>query len=77
MREFTLEELSKYNGREGSSAYVAYHGIVYDVSGSYFFRNGSHWITHCAGCDLSEEIADAPHDETLLRKFPVVGSLSP
>ncbi len=76
MRTYTLEELSRYNGRDGSPAYVAYHGVVYDVSGSYFFRNGLHWITHHAGNDLSEEITAAPHDDSLLKKFPVVGSLS-
>jgi predicted heme/steroid binding protein len=76
MREFTLRELSRYNGRDGSQAYVAYHGLVYDVSSSYYFRNGQHWITHKAGTDLSAEIAAAPHDASLLQKFPVVGSLT-
>ena len=76
MREFSLEELSKCNGQGGSPAYVAYRGVVYDVSASYFFRNGQHWIRHTAGCDLSEEIANAPHNDILLQKFPIVGSLS-
>jgi predicted heme/steroid binding protein len=76
MRTLTLEELSRYNGRDGSPAYIAYQGLVYDVSGSYYFRKGRHWIEHSAGCDLSEEIISAPHDDTLLQKFPVVGSLT-
>jgi predicted heme/steroid binding protein len=75
MREFTLAELGGYNGQHGAPAYVAYHGHVYDVTGSYFFRNGRHWIIHRAGTDLSAEIAAAPHDSSFLHKFPVVGSL--
>jgi predicted heme/steroid binding protein len=76
MREFTLSELNGYNGQDGSPAYVAYHGFVYDVTSSYFFHNGQHWIIHKIGTDLSGEIAAAPHDDSLLKKFPVVGSLS-
>jgi predicted heme/steroid binding protein len=76
MREFTLSELSRYDGQDGSPAYVAYKGLVYDVSGSYYFRNGCHWIIHQIGSDLSGETAAAPHDDSLLQKFPVVGSLS-
>jgi predicted heme/steroid binding protein len=76
MRTLTLEELKHYNGRDGSPAYVAYQGLVYDVSGSYFFRNGRHWIHHSAGCDLTGEIARAPHTDSLLMQFPVVGTLT-
>ncbi|MCL4559140.1 MAG: cytochrome B5 [Chloroflexi bacterium] len=76
MRVFTLQDLSRYNGRDGNLAYVAYRGLVYDVSGSYFFRGGRHWVRHNAGSDLSDEIDQAPHDESLLQRFPVVGSLT-
>lgn len=76
MRLLTLAELSSYNGRDGSPAYVAYRGLIYDVSASYHFRNGRHWIEHNAGCDLTEEIAKAPHTDSLLKQFPVVGTLA-
>ena len=76
MQVFTLLELSRYNGRDGMPTYIAYQGKVYDVSGSYFFRGGRHWVHHHAGSDLSEEIGQAPHDETLLERFPVVGKLA-
>ena len=32
LKEFTLEDLSQYNGSNGSPAYVAMEGIVYDIS---------------------------------------------
>ena len=33
-RKFTLEELGKFDGKEGRSIYVAYKGKVYDVTDS-------------------------------------------
>jgi len=33
-RKFTLEELGKFDGKEGRQAYVAYKGEVYDVTDS-------------------------------------------
>jgi len=35
MKEFSLSELSKYNGKENMPAYIAYKGKVYDVSNSF------------------------------------------
>lgn len=32
MQEFTLEELKKYNGKNGNPAYIAVNGKVYDVT---------------------------------------------
>ena len=74
-RTFTLSELSLFHGREGVPAYVAYKGTVYDVSTSYHWRGGRHWAAHQAGNDLTTELADAPHGEEMLVKFPVVGLL--
>ena len=34
MKEYTLEELADYNGKNGK-IYIAYQGQVYDVSDSY------------------------------------------
>jgi predicted heme/steroid binding protein len=74
-RRFTLEELSLYDGRNGAPAYVAYAGIVYDVSRSYHWRGGRHWASHRAGSDLTAELADAPHGVENLARFPAVGIL--
>ena len=42
MKKFTLEELAKFDGKEGRPAYVAYKGKVYDVSESWMWEDGDH-----------------------------------
>ena len=72
---FTLEELAKFDGREGRPAYVAVEGIVYDVSGSSRWRNGRH-NGFDAGKDLTREIKEvSPHGVKVLERMPVVGTL--
>ncbi len=73
---FTESELKAFDGREGGPAYIAYQGKVYDVSGSPLWKNGEHASRHNAGEDLSKLLSNAPHDEDVLMKFPVVGELS-
>ncbi len=75
VRSFTLSELALYNGRQGAPAYIAYKGLVYDVSKSYHWRGGRHWAAHQAGNDLTTALANAPHGEDLVVKYPVVGVL--
>jgi predicted heme/steroid binding protein len=75
MRKFTREELASYNGKKGAPAYIAYKGQVYDVSGSFLWKNGNHQVFHTAGEDLSASLDEAPHGADLLEKFPVVGTL--
>jgi predicted heme/steroid binding protein len=74
IKEFTLEELAKYNGKNLKTVYVAYQGTVYDVSDSYLWKNGDH-KGHHAGKDLTEEITKAAHGPEALTGFPVVGTL--
>ena len=74
IKEFTLEELAKYNGKNSKAAYVADQGIVYDASNSYLWKNGEH-KGHRAGKDLTEEISKAAHGPGALTGFPVVGTL--
>lgn len=73
--EFTLEDLKRFNGKDGAPAYVACNGKVYDVSGSFLWKDGEHQVTHKAGRDLSDEIKKAPHSIELLEKFPIIGVL--
>ncbi len=75
MREFTPEELARHDGRDGRPAYVAYKGKVYDVTGSFLWRDGRHQAMHGAGEDLTEAMRLAPHGPEFLKRFPVVGVL--
>lgn len=74
MREFTADELKQFDGREGRAAYVAYDGVVYDVTASAMWEGGDHSGWHAAGGDLTEEHEEAPHD-ILITGFPKVGTL--
>jgi predicted heme/steroid binding protein len=77
---FTLDELAQFDGKDGSSAYVAVDGVVYDVTGSRMWPDGTH--ARCdfgatAGQDLSEVIKKAPANmRQLLSRMPVVGRLA-
>jgi len=74
MKEFNLEELAAYNGREpGKPIYVARDGKVYDVSASKLWKEGSHMRRHHAGSDLSGELPAAPHGEEVFERFVRVG----
>jgi len=75
MKKFTKEELARYNGKNGTPAYIAYKGKVYDVSNSFLWRNGSHQVLHKAGTDLTDAIKQAPHSIDVLKKFPVIGTI--
>lgn len=75
MKEFTKEELAKYNGKGGMPMYVAHKGKVFDVSKSSLWEGGEHQGMHVAGGDLTKDIADAPHESDVLDRFPVVGTV--
>ncbi len=74
-KEFTLEELHNYDGKEQRPAYVAYKGKVYDVTSSRLWKDGSHARKHLAGHDLTDAIKLAPHSEEQILKMPEVGRL--
>ena len=75
MREFTKEELARYNGQDGVPAYIACQGKVYDVSGSFLWQKGCHQVLHEAGVDLTDDLDQAPHGADLLERVPIVGRL--
>ena len=74
MKEFTLEELAQYNG-SNEKIYVAYQGLVYDVSSdSNLWKNGDH--KGCpAGIDVTGIIEKTPHGAEIMNDYPVVGTL--
>lgn len=72
----TLEELKEYNGKDDKPAYIAVDGIIYDVSSSSRWKNGTH-NGYNAGNDLSKEIEKvSPHGKRVLNKMPVVGKIA-
>jgi predicted heme/steroid binding protein len=76
MDEFTKIQLALRNGSDREEIWVAYKGIIYDVSHSRLWRNGKHY-EHWAGQDLTEELKNAPHNDKVFEKFRVVGQLKP
>ena len=73
--EITPEQLSHFDGKEGRPAYISYKSMVYDVTNSRLWKNGSHMVKHAAGNDLSEVLKTAPHDEDKILAMPQVGML--
>ena len=67
--------LSLHNGQDKQEVWIAYKGIVYDVTLSRLWRNGKHY-EHWAGQDLTHELPDAPHSESVFERFNVVGILA-
>ncbi len=74
-RKFTKDELSRFNGRDGNPAYIAYKGKVYDVTQSSFWLDGDHLGAHQAGKDLTAEMDLAPHGPENLDRVTLVGNL--
>ena len=74
-KEFTIEELGKFDGKDGRPAYIAFKGNVYDVSGSEQWQEGMHYALHEAGKDMTEDIEGAPHADEVLESFMKVGKL--
>lgn len=72
---FTIDELEKFDGKEGRKAYVACNGKVYDLTASDMWEGGEHSGIHEAGIDLTEEMDNAPHGNEVMESFPVVGVL--
>ncbi len=74
MTVYTLSQLSLHNGQDKETTYIAYKGLIYDISDSRLWRGGKHY-EHWAGQDLTPELADAPHSDIVFEKFKVVGKL--
>ena len=66
--------LALRNGQDKPEIWVAYKGMIYDVSRSRLWRAGKHY-EHWAGQDLTEELGDAPHNENVFDKFKIIGTL--
>jgi predicted heme/steroid binding protein len=60
-RAFTEQQLRRYTGERGYPMYIAYAGVVYDVTHCPKWRRGMHENQHWPGQDLTSELPDAPH----------------
>ncbi|KQB99917.1 cytochrome b5 domain-containing protein [Pedobacter sp. Hv1] len=72
--EYSKQQLALRNGQDKPQVWIAYKGKIYDVGSSRLWRNGKHY-EHWAGQDLTAELPDAPHTDTVFEKFEVIGVL--
>lgn len=73
-RDIPAGELSKYSGKNGSPAYVAVNGTVYDVTNNAAWAAATHFGLS-AGKDLSGAFASCHVDPSVLAKLTIVGRL--
>lgn len=69
----TLDELATYTGANGSTAYIAVSGVIYDVTNE--FSNGSHQGMQLGGTDATSVFEMSPHALSILDRLPIVGTL--
>lgn len=71
---YTNGQLALRNGQDRDEVWIAYKGIIYDVSKSKLWKVGIHY-EHWAGQDLTAEMSDAPHNDNVFDKFKPIGRL--
>ena len=71
---YTKAQLALRNGQDKPQIWIALNGLIYEVSSSRLWRDGKHY-EHWAGQDLTDELADAPHNENVFDKFDPIGKL--
>lgn len=74
LRQIKKRTLALRNGSDKPEIWIAYKGLVYDVSASRLWKNGKHY-EHWAGQDLTEELMNAPHTVGVFDKFIKIGML--
>ena len=76
-KNISLLELRKNTGERSTRKWIAFQGIVYDVTDCPRWSKDLHEWLHFPGQDLSTELNDAPHTEKVLTRpcVKVVGRL--
>ena len=75
LKYYKLEDISKFNGKDGTLAYVVINGTVYDVTSMRQWINGRHYGLS-AGNDLTEYFETCHKDEKdILKKLRIVGTI--
>ena len=72
--QYTRSQLALRNGQDKPEIWVAYKGIIYDVTVSRLWTRGQHY-EHWAGQDLTDELPDAPHTDEVFERFKAIGKL--
>lgn len=73
-RQFTKEELSSFDGKNGNPAYVAVNGTVYDVTNNSAWGAATHFGLS-AGNDLTAQFNSCHAGQPILEKLPVIGKM--
>jgi predicted heme/steroid binding protein/uncharacterized membrane protein len=73
MKEFELEALTEYDGKDGKPVFIVHQGRVFDVSQSRLWKGGLHMKRHHAGTDLTTDFGGAPHGLEVFERYPQVG----
>lgn len=71
---YSKSQLALRNGQDKPEVWVAYRGLIYDVSRSRLWKTGKHY-EHWAGQDLTDELPDAPHTDKVFDRFTLIGVL--
>jgi len=71
---FSRSELALRNGQDRDEIWIAYLGVIYEVSKSRYWKKGFHY-EHWAGQDLTPELKDAPHGERVFEQLTPIGYL--
>ena len=74
IKEYKKSQLALRNGQDKDEIWIAYKGLIYDVTASRLWQKGMHY-EHWAGQDLTDELKDAPHTAAVFEKFKVVGKV--
>jgi predicted heme/steroid binding protein len=74
LKEYTRGQLALRNGQDRVEIWCAFQGKIYDLSESRLWIIGKHY-EHWAGQDLTRELPEAPHNDSVFRKFKIVGKL--
>lgn len=74
IKSYTKSQLALRNGQDREEIWVAFQGKIYDVTSSKLWKDGTHY-EHWAGQDLTAELADAPHTQTVFERFRQIGVL--
>lgn len=77
-KSFTKTELAKFDGKSGRNGYIAYEGIVYDVTDIKLWDSGVHQGLK-VGTDLTTQVNSCDHHAIVFMKaqfstYPKVGT---